>query len=100
MLAFSMDGREREREKEQKDEIHPSINPIHPIYLLSDLVCLVFFCCPSFFLTLPDLALPCLTLPYLTLYLALPYCAAMYLDCFFLFELELELGFELGFEVR
>lgn len=88
--SSSMSGREREREKEQNEKIpDPSIHQSIPsIYLLADFVCLVFFLLPVFF------PFSYLTLPYLTL----PYYTAVYLDCFLVFELELEL--ELGFEVR
>lgn len=87
VLAFSMNRREREREKEkeQNEKIpDPSIHLSHPSHLSISWSCLfvcLFFCCPSFFLFL--------ALPY-----TLPYYPAMYLDCFLVFELELELGFE------
>lgn len=74
--------RTKEGKKEQNEKIpNPSIHQSIPsIYCLILFVCLLlsFFCCPSFF---------CLTLPY---------CTAVYLDRFVVFELELELGFELG----
>lgn len=74
----------REREKEQNEKIpDPSIHPSHlSIYCLILFVWFLFYC-PSFFFFS---------------YLTLPYYTAVYLDCFLIFELELEL--ELGFEVR